>query len=543
MKIQTKMVMVFVLLMIMITSFLGVINFNNVQREFLTETINHLQTTAQSRVDHIEDYLNQNIERLRLITSRTQLREVLKEYDLHLGLEDAASMQDIIKDSKDAIQEIESISLIGLDGKTITSTDQAMLGKDIADEDYFIQGKDQNIIQLIGKENILVSGPFILDGKTIGVCVMIVDPVTLKDIVSDDTGLGQTGEVLIATKDNDEIIFIFDRKFEQEASSKGSDLIAEPMRRALSNDRQVFENSLDYRGKQVIAISRYLELGKLGLVAKIDRSEVFAPTEKLKILLLFISIIALAITSLGILIISRSIAMPINELTDEVDRITKGEIDLHLKPSTIHEIDSLKDSLSRILSSLKLALLKTGVSKEELGLTTEEALKEKKEAESKAQQYLDIAAVIILALDKEGNIKLLNKSGYSLLGYKPGELLGKNWFDTCIPKKEAENTKNLHKLAFDGKSDMAKDHENHILTKDGKQIVIRWHNSVIKDDKGEIIGTLSSGEDITEKKKIEITDKKKNEQLERFARIAVGREETMIALKKKIAELEKHKKR
>ena len=46
-------------------------------------------------------------------------------------------------------------------------------------------------------------------------------------------------------------------------------------------------------------------------------------------------------------------------------------------------------------------------------------------------------------------------------------------------------------------------------------------------------------EDITERKKTEKQTKKKTEQLERFAKLAVGREDKMIELKKRILELDK----
>ena len=41
------------------------------------------------------------------------------------------------------------------------------------------------------------------------------------------------------------------------------------------------------------------------------------------------------------------------------------------------------------------------------------------------------------------------------------------------------------------------------MTGKGNEKTIRWHNSIIRDDVGQIIGTLSSGEDITERKAAE----------------------------------------
>ena len=55
----------------------------------------------------------------------------------------------------------------------------------------------------------------------------------------------------------------------------------------------------------------------------------------------------------------------------------------------------------------------------------EKKLKIEKES---AEQYLDIAGVIIVALNNKGETTLLNKKGYEVLQYEEGELLGKNWF-------------------------------------------------------------------------------------------------------------------
>jgi len=45
--------------------------------------------------------------------------------------------------------------------------------------------------------------------------------------------------------------------------------------------------------------------------------------------------------------------------------------------------------------------------------------------------------------------------------------------------------------------------ENTVLTKSGEERIIAWHNTVLTDEEGNIIGTLSSGEDVTERKQAE----------------------------------------
>ena len=45
--------------------------------------------------------------------------------------------------------------------------------------------------------------------------------------------------------------------------------------------------------------------------------------------------------------------------------------------------------------------------------------------------------------------------------------------------------------------------ENAVLTKSGEERMIAWRNTVLRDSAGNIIGTLSSGEDITDRKRAE----------------------------------------
>ena len=65
---------------------------------------------------------------------------------------------------------------------------------------------------------------------------------------------------------------------------------------------------------------------------------------------------------------ARSISKPIKKLTQDVSAITKGKLDVRLGKSSISEIQSLTDSLDRVLASMKLAILRTGAKKEDIGL-------------------------------------------------------------------------------------------------------------------------------------------------------------------------------
>lgn len=130
----------------------------------------------------------------------------------------------------------------------------------------------------------------------------------------------------------------------------------------------------------------------------------------------------------------------------------------------------------------------------------EEALREEKD---RAQKYLDIAGVMIVAINAKGEITLINRKGCEVLGYKREALIGKNWFDTCIPLPVREDVKSVFKRLMKGEVEPVEYFENPVLTKKKKERIIAWYNTVLTDDKGNLTGTLSSGEDITERKKAE----------------------------------------
>lgn len=121
-----------------------------------------------------------------------------------------------------------------------------------------------------------------------------------------------------------------------------------------------------------------------------------------------------------------------------------------------------------------------------------------------AQLYLDISGHLFLALNRKGEITLINKKGCEILGYDNEEqLLGKKWAENFIPKKYQEDINSQFSKLLDGEFKIFEYYENPIISKSGEIKEIAWHNALIKNENGEIIGTLSSGDDVTDKKKSE----------------------------------------
>ncbi|MCU0610466.1 MAG: PAS domain S-box protein [Candidatus Eisenbacteria bacterium] len=120
-----------------------------------------------------------------------------------------------------------------------------------------------------------------------------------------------------------------------------------------------------------------------------------------------------------------------------------------------------------------------------------------------ADAYLDVAEVIMVALDRGGRVTLINRKGREVLGYTADELTGRDWFDACIPEGSREPVRAVFAEIMAGRIDPVEYYENHVVGKDGQERLVAWHNAILKDDDGRIAGTLSSGQDITERRRVE----------------------------------------
>ena len=105
-----------------------------------------------------------------------------------------------------------------------------------------------------------------------------------------------------------------------------------------------------------------------------------------------------------------------------------------------------------------------------------------------AQRYLDIAGVMLMALDEQGRILMVNKKGAELLGESESALIGMDWFDNFLPA---------------GETRLLERYENVILTRSGVKRVTAWNNTLLRSEAGAPVGTLSSAEDVTERRQAE----------------------------------------
>jgi two-component system cell cycle sensor histidine kinase/response regulator CckA len=127
--------------------------------------------------------------------------------------------------------------------------------------------------------------------------------------------------------------------------------------------------------------------------------------------------------------------------------------------------------------------------------------------ERSQQKYRDLvenAGSIILRWDTRGVITFINDYGQRFLGYCAEDLLGKSVLGTIVPVRDSTG-RDLEAM-IQGIADDPEEfsyNENENVTKDGRSVWVSWSNKPVYNQVGQLIGILSIGTDITERKILE----------------------------------------
>lgn len=201
-------------------------------------------------------------------------------------------------------------------------------------------------------------------------------------------------------------------------------------------------------------------------------------------------VIALITTLIAVLITgqigARFISRPVRRITSVMSRLAGGDLS-----TEIGELDR-KDEIGSMAGAVEVF--------RQNAIEKQAAEKELRKERDRSQNYLDIAGVMLVAIDKNQEVILINKKGCEILGYEQPEIIGQNWFDHFLPAEDRDAVKGVFDQLISGDAAPVDYFENRILNQTGELRLVAWHNTILKDETNHIIGTLSSGEDITDRK-------------------------------------------
>lgn len=223
----------------------------------------------------------------------------------------------------------------------------------------------------------------------------------------------------------------------------------------------------------------------------------------------FLIALIFIVTLIVSFVISYFITYPLEKLTKNIDKISKGKLDVNLDYSEINEINNLTDSLNRVMASLKLAIVKVGVKKGEL---FEDAIKTKEEFENKQKDIFDSIVGWVWETDDKANMVFCSDNISKILGYQPNEIAGKNLYE-LINKDSVKQVKQVFNDAAKNEKPI-KNLEIQINSKKNEKKYFLLNAVPFFDEQGKLSGFRGVDTDITTEKYKENKIKEINTELE-----------------------------
>jgi PAS domain S-box-containing protein len=128
----------------------------------------------------------------------------------------------------------------------------------------------------------------------------------------------------------------------------------------------------------------------------------------------------------------------------------------------------------------------------------EEALRHERDFSS---TLIDSTACLVIVFDRDGRLIRFNRASEQLTGYRADEVIGRTFWELFIDPDDVEPIRQALERVTAG--DFPADNENDWILRDGSRRRIAWSNTALLDERGEVAYLVSSGLDITERKRDE----------------------------------------
>lgn len=355
MDIRTKLALALVSVALVSMFILGAFAYSTAADLLEEISIRQLDALAESKMRDLEKVQEGWRDQLRLIKGRTPLATSLQSY---LTSGDEAARQDVlrvIEDAATAVDDVDQIRILSLQGEEIVS-----YGRIVASYEQRIPSKPGDVVfndsfpTNTDGARVVYSSLIVGDTSPIGVIEVVFDAFEIGSVTDNYTGLGDTGEVMVAMMEGPDSVLILNSLRHESAETTSNRLMLEdvtkPMRQALSGTEvQKPMQAVDYRDVEVLAATRHMPATGWGVVVKIDVDEENTRAIRLRDAMFDIALALSAFAIVGGTMLGFYLARPIHGLAVMVERVRHGETDLRVDVKGDDEIAFLADSVNELL--------------------------------------------------------------------------------------------------------------------------------------------------------------------------------------------------
>jgi diguanylate cyclase (GGDEF)-like protein/PAS domain S-box-containing protein len=509
----------------------------------LRETVlENVATIADKKAEQIDSYMDERLADARLLSQRAVVGDGIRTVGqafrqggtLSPAYRDAARRLRAELGTSYASEKFYDLLLIDTAGNVVFSTRQeADLGSNLEHGPYrgsqlassfaltmqTLQAHLSHFALYAPSGNrpaAFLTAPVLEDGVVIGVLALQLDVDRLEPVTADRTGLGHTGETVLAQRDGDEAFYTAPLRHVEHAAYRYRVMLsaaASPMQKALAGGHGQ-GLTIDYAGVESVAAWRYLPALGWGMVVKIDRDEALAQATRLRHITYFALALFLLVSGGAAYFLGRGVSRPLARLTDAADRIAAGDLAQRVPLDGDDETGRLARAFNHMADALENA-------QHHLEHEVEARSRELRALSTLQDAILDNAGALVVVLDREGRIRRFNRACEALTQYGFAEVEGRFVWDLFVPPEERQDAR---ESAFDAlvRNPHAPRgrHTNHWVARDGTRRLIEWSDAPLVDAHGQTEFLVSIGTDVTERSLAEAALKESAKRLNEAQRIA-----------------------
>ncbi|SPD74623.1 putative Histidine kinase [uncultured Desulfobacterium sp.] len=333
------------------------------QREF-----DKIATIRDLKIKQITTWLHERFNDLKALADDPELRSLEDSPDGQPASEAHssrfASIRQYLKDYVSLHKDYTEAFFIGSSGQIEIATNERLEGESRAGNLYFTQPLKTGEIYIkdifyslnLNIITMTISMPIHCAlhhrGHIIGILVLRINlDHTIYELLSDVSGLGETGETVIFNKELTALSHLRGLPH----SALNQKLETREAMLAVQGKTGIITTS-DYRAKTVLAAYGYIQVTGWGFVAKQDLEEINAPVNKMLSDFLLTLFIAVILVFLLAVILSRSVARPVLEMIEVSKKIQGGDMDARNTIFSSDEFGFLSESFNRMADSLALQM-------------------------------------------------------------------------------------------------------------------------------------------------------------------------------------------
>ncbi len=287
--------------------------------------------------------------------------------------------------------------------------------------------------------------PIMTDGKLEGVLALQIYSERVFQVVTDNVGLGASGETVITRLLNERTALVM-------APTRHEPNAALELKVPLNNPPflQAVQSGLhgergaglkvDYRGKEVVAAWRYLPRVNWGIEVKMDADEVFAFGRRVQTFSLGVLGVTLLAAILGTFLLSRHVVTTLKNLSLSAKRIAAGNPQQRVPVVGWDEIGQLATTFNTMTEHLNASNQERDVAENDLRQLNQElenrvaartadlerANTVLRSKEEETRSVVDHMVDCIITIDDKSIIRSVNPVIEKLFGYTREEVIGQN---------------------------------------------------------------------------------------------------------------------